>query len=192
MDVIMRDNDNMKLKNFIMILMVILIVGLAWWLMEYASSRSNAPESTSENNTSSSLLTYADIASGVTFQYPEKLETKYISVVDWPPKVQITNPPFACTPAGLETDRAGETKKVVVNGNTYCITKVVEGAAGSMCTQYAYAFLKNGSVPIMTFTLKSVQCANYDEPSKSECETERSSFNIDPTIDKIANSLNFE
>ncbi len=41
----------------------------------------------------------------------------------------------------------------------------------------------------MAFTLRAVQCANYDEPKKTECEKERSIFYIDDIIDHIAQSL---
>jgi hypothetical protein len=34
-----------------------------------------------------------------------------------------------------------------------------------------------------------VQCGNYDEPRKSECETERAAFDVSPTIDAIARTL---
>ncbi len=105
------------------------------------------------------------------------LTTKYINAVDWPPQVQVVAGPFSCT------------EPKVIAGRTYCVTKVSEGAAGSTYTQYAYALALGGQVKTFTFTLRFSQCANYDEPQKSECEAERASFDPDQWIDKIVENL---
>lgn len=135
-----------------------------------------------------SWKTYTDDASGVSFRYPEKLTTEYISIVDWPPKVAAMDGPLTCTEAGVETARAGQTMKRMVDNREYCVTKESEGAAGSIYTNYAYATQKNDKVLIFTFSLRAVQCANYDDPQKSECEAERGSFDIDSVLDRIAQS----
>ena len=133
--------------------------------------------------------TATDKATGVIFKYPESIGTKYIDAYDWPPKVQVLNKAFTCDEAGKETQRAGQTKKVTINGNTYCVTKVVEGAAGSTYTQYAYAFAEDNKTVILTFTVREPQCANYDEPKQSECKKEQSSFDLNSIIDKVAKSI---
>lgn len=123
------------------------------------------------------------------FSYPEKLPYKYISEVDWPPQIQELNQVFSCNEGGSEIMTAGQTKKQTINGTEYCVTKESEGAAGSIYTQYAYAFPRNGKTDIITFSLRFVQCANYDDPNKTECENERSSFSIDGTVDGMAKSI---
>ncbi|MDD5438303.1 MAG: hypothetical protein PHC70_04110 [Patescibacteria group bacterium] len=130
-----------------------------------------------------------DTSIGVSFRYPEKLPTEFISTVDWPPKVQILSQEFECTVAGDELSRAGKTELIAVGGHQYCRTKETEGAAGSIYTNYAYAFPKNNGTAILTFSLRFVQCGNYDEPQKTACENERTNFNMDPTINKIASTL---
>ncbi len=122
-------------------------------------------------------------------QEPVELNTKYIHPVDWPPQIQITSEPFTCTEAGSPIERAGQTKKEIINGREYCVTQVVEGAAGSTYTQYAYAADANGKEVILTFTLQAVQCANYDEPQKTECANERTSFDIGQIVDKIFQTI---
>lgn len=129
--------------------------------------------------------------SGVTFQYPETLFTKYIHTIDWPPQVQVLNKPFTCTGAGEENTRAGQTMKITVSDRVYCVTKESEGVAGSIYTNYAYAFPSDDKTIIFTFSLRTVQCANYDDPEKIACENERLSFDLDSTIDRIAISLKF-
>jgi hypothetical protein len=116
------------------------------------------------------------------------LPTKYISTVDWPPQMRTENTPFSCTEAGSESERAGRTEKIVVNGHTYCVTKVTEGAAGSVYTQYAYARAENNNIEIFTFSLRFVQCGNYQDPEKSACEAERESFNVDNYTDQYIQS----
>jgi hypothetical protein len=103
--------------------------------------------------------------------------------VDWPPQIQVVPGPFSCTEAGEETSRAGRTENRIIDGTVYCVTKVTEGAAGSIYTQYAYARETDGNkVMILTFSSRAVQCTNYDEPEASACEVEQEAF--DP--DKIA------
>jgi len=134
---------------------------------------------------------FSDTTRKISFNYPRELGTKYLHPMDWPPMVQILNTPISCTEAGTETSRAGETSLDSINGRQYCVTKVTEGAAGSIYTQYAYAFAKSGKVAILTFSLHFVQCQNYEDPQKTECITERNVFNIDQIIDQIAQTLKF-
>lgn len=123
------------------------------------------------------------------FDYPEKLPTTYISLVDWPPVLSMSSQPFTCVAAGDEAGRAGQTELRLVNGKEYCRTIVSEGAAGSIYKQYAYSMSTWDKVLTMTFTTKEVQCGNYDEPKKSECEAERASFNVDIVVDRIMTSV---
>lgn len=140
-----------------------------------------------------------DSKTGIVFQYPKTLLTTYIHTQDWPPQVQILNEPFTCTEAGLETARAGKTEKRLVDDREYCRTSILEGAAGSIYTQYAYAFplYSTGSTQadrktiILTFTTRATQCGNYDEPKRKACEDERETFDIDSTVDRIARSIQF-
>lgn len=143
--------------------------------------------------------TTTDNKTGITFQYPKTLLVEYIHTVDWPPQIQVFNEAFTCNEAGSETARAGQTIKRMVDDRTYCVTKEIEGAAGSIYTNYAYAFplYSTGSTQvdrktvIFTFSLQSVQCANYDVPQRTSCENERSSFDLDSTVDRMARSIKF-
>jgi membrane-bound inhibitor of C-type lysozyme len=140
----------------------------------------------------SSWKSMTDPDSGVTFRYPGDFGTKYISTVDWPPKVAVQNGPFTCTAAGSETARAGITQPVALNGRVYCVTKESEGAAGSVYTNYAYAAERGSTVLIFTFSLRFVQCANYDEPKRTECTTERNAFTPDTIMDAVAQSASVQ
>ncbi|MDD5318501.1 MAG: hypothetical protein PHF79_01625 [Candidatus Pacebacteria bacterium] len=142
-------------------------------------------------STEQSLKTFTDNSLGISFQYPENPVVKYMDAIDWPPKVQILNQPFTCTEAGSETARAGQTLMSTVNGRTYCVTRESEGAAGSIYIQYAYAFPKNDKTVIFTFTVRYVQCGNYSEPQKTECDNLRQAFNLDNVIDQIAQTFKF-
>lgn len=136
--------------------------------------------------------TFADSARGIAFEYPPDLGTDYIHAVDWPPQVKVEDGPFICTAAGSEIARAGRTEPVTIDGRTYCVTRVREGAAGSIYTLYAFAMPAGERVAILTFSLREVQCANYDEPARGECERERVAFSIEPIIDRIARTLRFD
>lgn len=125
----------------------------------------------------------------ISFRYPEALKANFIQVHDWPPAVQILETPYSCTSAGSEMERAGRTEERLIGSKIFCVTEVLGAAAGSMYTQYAYAFSVGGKTAILTFSIRSPQCANYDEPNQSLCSAERDAFNIDGIVDQIAGSL---
>lgn len=141
---------------------------------------------------SQNLKTFVDDKTGITFQYPEKILTNYISTIVWPPKASEKQEPFVCNEGGTEISQAGQTVKQSINGHDYCVTKESEGAAGSVYTNYAYAFPYNNTTIILTFTLRAVQCDNYDESKKSECKQERELFDPDQMADQMAQSLTFK
>lgn len=139
-----------------------------------------------------SWQTSTDVSTGVSFKYPEQLSTTYIHSTDWPPHIDISTAEFTCTEAGTETARAGKTEKKMINGHEYCVTVLTEGAAGSTYTQYAYATHIGERTVIATFSLRSVQCGNYDEPQKNACEAERTAFNIDLIVDEMIGTVTFK
>ena len=114
-----------------------------------------------------------------------EITTTYIHPVNWPPQTQILNKPFTCS----KSTSPSQTSWRHINGRVYCITTTIEGAAGSTYTEYTYTTATGDQTIVLTFTLKAVQCANYDDPEKTACETERAAFNIDPIIDQIAQSF---
>lgn len=110
----------------------------------------------------------------------------YIGVFDWPPVTRFVAEPYSCVEAGSTTERAGETRSQTINGREYCVTKIVEGAAGSMYTQYAYATPANNGTAILTFSTRASQCANYPEEEQGKCRTAQENFDPNPTIDILA------
>jgi hypothetical protein len=144
-----------------------------------------------EQSVNGSWKTVTDTATGISFRYPEALPTTYIHVVDWPPQVRVVADPFTCTAGGSEVARAGVTEERLIYDHAYCVTRESEGAAGSIYTNYAYAFAREGTTIILTFSIRSVQCANYDDPQRTACETERAAFSMDGTADAMAQSVRF-
>lgn len=130
-----------------------------------------------------------DSTNEVTFRYPESLGTQYINTQVWPPNVQVANLPFTCNEMNNEGDGMQKTLERIINSRTYCVTEVSEGAAGHIYTQYTYAFSKNDRTVTLSFTLAFVQCGNFDNPERSECEKERQKFDIDGIIDQIAQTI---
>ena len=143
------------------------------------------------NNTESNndLWTTITTGDGITFQYPKEILAEHISEAKWPPKLIIEDRSFICNPSGNEIQQGGQTEQRLVDNRVYCITKESEGAAGSIYTTYTYEFPKDHQTGVITFTLRFVQCQNYDDPKASECESERSTFDIDGTVDRIVQSI---
>lgn len=133
--------------------------------------------------------TSSDKDKNFSFKYPKDLGTTYITPADWPPVMTVSNDPFECTVAGSETARAGKTENKIINGGVYCVTKISEGAAGSVYTEYAYTSAIEGKAVTFTFSLKAVQCANYDKPKRSACENEQSTFNVDALVGEIGETF---
>jgi hypothetical protein len=132
---------------------------------------------------------YTDAAQHVSFKYPDTLGTEYIFAQSWPPTVQVSNGAFNCNQNNPSNNEMQKTEERVINGRTYCVTEESEGAAGTMYTQYTYSFPKNGKVVSLNFTIAYVQCGNYNNPERQECEQERKNFNIDGIIDQIAQTI---
>lgn len=130
-----------------------------------------------------------DTATGVSYAYPTRLGTSYVTTVDWPPAIQVIDQTYACVPGGVETETAGKTAEETINGKKYCVTKESEGAAGSVYTNYAYAFASGAKTVILTFSLKTPQCANYDDPQKTTCTNEQKDFNVNELVDSIAKTV---
>ncbi len=125
----------------------------------------------------------------ITFQYPKEILAEYISEAQWPPKLIIKDKSFVCNPSGNEIQQGGQTELRLVDNRSYCVTTESEGAAGSTYISYTYEFPQDNQTGAITFTLRFVQCQNYDEPKASECENERSAFDIDSTVDRIVQSI---
>ena len=135
------------------------------------------------------METFIDKVNGVNFQYPKQLLTKYMHPVEWPPKVGVINGSLICTESGSLITEAGITEKRIIASTTYCVNYRIEGAAGSTYTDYTYKTLKDNKVIVMTFSMQAVQCVNYDDPNKTECENERKTFNIDNIINNIISTI---
>jgi hypothetical protein len=178
---------NSKLNvAFVLIAVIIVIIGGTFLLKPHNEGKPVEPVSFVAP---SDWLTSSDSQSGVTFKYPPNIATTYIHTNDWPPKAQVTAGPFSCVPAGKETAVAGQTTQENISGRVYCVTKESEGAAGSTYIQYAYGGEVSGKMVFLTFTLRLVECDNYDDPQKTACKNERATFNINPIIDQIFQTI---
>lgn len=135
--------------------------------------------------------TQQDAGQGITFSYPARLSLEYIHPVQWPPRIEVLNQEFSCKQGGSAIMEGGQVTQKQTNGETYCVTTQQEGAAGSVYSTYAYSWGKNHKTVTITFTLRSVQCANYDESRKIACEQEQASFNVDTLATSILQSVRF-
>jgi len=150
------------------------------WLITSVSI-GNRETGSSDDISTAGWKTYS--GAGFSFQYPDPFPAKYISLTTTgsdEPKVTVTTGALSCT--------GGSTQRTI-DGKIYCVSETTEGAAGSIYHTYTYATVSGAQMLRGTFTLRFVQCANYPEPQKTECETERTTFNIDSYVDRIADSV---
>jgi hypothetical protein len=134
------------------------------------------------SSTQANWKVVTDLAQGVSYVYPEKLPTTYITAQVWPPIVTIERGALSCA-----------TEPRIVDGRVYCAREVHEGAAGSTYTEYLYTSSRDTENKLVSvkFTLRFVQCLNYDEPKQSACLQERSAFNPNTLADSILTTVRF-
>jgi hypothetical protein len=145
-----------------------------------------------ENSNNSSHDLWATITNddGITFQYPKELLAKYISVAEWPPVVKIETGTYSCKTTPQEVSSMSDiTSQRLVDDRIYCVNVKYEGAAGSVYSSYTYTTLKNGKLINISFALRYPNCNNYDEEQNKACTSEREAFDIDGTVDRIAQSV---
>jgi hypothetical protein len=114
--------------------------------------------------------------------YTTALDMTYITTPDavWPPAVVRAEKAFECVSGGNEVLENGKTVMKELLGEEYCVTTASEGAAGSVYTTYTYKTAIEKDVTASTeFTLRFVQCDNYDDPQKTDCKKEQLEFNPD-------------
>lgn len=182
-------NKKQLIKRVAIVLVVIL--GFILVLRMYTGGDKDFTGSVINNTTSTEgWKEYSNPENGISYLYPEDAGTKYIHVLDWPPTVNIYDKQFGCIENGNIIESNGETKLVNFGENKYCVTKQSEGAAGSTYTTYTYV-APYGIYKTLSFNfiLQFIQCGNYDDPQKTECEAERASFDITPIVDKIFETI---
>jgi hypothetical protein len=134
-------------------------------------------------------LTYINPTLNLRFNYPAKLTTTYTSLVSWPPKITVSADPFSCPETPATESVSARVSRRLVADQVYCLSAVSEGAAGSVYTDYTYTTEKDGKLITVTFTLRAVQCYNYDDPQKTACEKERETFDLDSVVDQIVRTI---
>lgn len=118
---------------------------------------------------------------GISFEYPDPLPAVYVSAVEWPPSVSRGISVLNCA-EGTMAGAGGEiatAKRQNINGQDYCVAVSGEGAAGSTYTSYEYRTAQNDAVIGVSFTLRTPQCSNYDDPERTACMTEQAAFSVD-------------
>lgn len=163
------------------------------WLI---TENKNVPSNLENNPAETSPIVHDDSwatltnDNGITYQYPDKLSTKYIDVAEWPPVIKIERGIYSCAVTPPErSDVASTTSQTLVSNRNYCVISENEGAAGSVYSSYVYTTVRGDELIHVSFTLRYTSCYNYDEPQMQECTQERETFNVDPIIDKIVQTI---
>lgn len=130
-------------------------------------------------------VTYTDSAKRFSFRYPAEVPTKFMSAQAWPPTITIATGTFGCTPNDSPTATTGRVTQRMIGDQLYCVEAQSEGAAGSTYITYRYTTALGKELVAANFVWREVQCANYDDPAKTDCEQERTTFNLNTLIDQI-------
>lgn len=134
--------------------------------------------------------TFTGPAGDFSLQYPDPFPARFVTPQHWPPTLQIRRGTFDCTTAGSGTQLLSNTKRErEINSKAYCIETSSEGAAGTIYTDYTYTTARGDQLYILTFTLATVQCGNYDEPKRGDCLTDQTRLDTDGMVDRIVESV---
>lgn len=136
-------------------------------------------------------IEHKDSELNISYKYPETLLTNYMNVFEWPPKIAIQSSAFSCAQNNSGITSRERTMLEIIHTRTYCVTIDKGAAAGSVYTRYAYVTQKNNRTIVATFGIRSVQCGNYEEPKKTECEQERASFDLNTMVDQMFETIKF-
>jgi hypothetical protein len=129
----------------------------------------------------------------ISFQYPEKLTTKYVFAQEWPPTVKVESGSFSCIETPQEKSSMLEiTSQRLVDNRIYCVNVKNEGAAGSVYSSYVYTTPRRGKLVSLSFVLRYSNCANYDEEQNQACTSEREAFDLDAIVDRIVQSVKWD
>jgi len=132
-------------------------------------------------------------SNGISFQYPEKLTTKYVFTQEWPPIIKIESGNFSCVETPQEKSSMLEiTSQRLVDNRIYCVNVKNEGAAGSIYSSYVYTTPRRGKLVSVSFVLQYPSCTNYDKEQNQVCASEREAFDLDATVDRIVQTVNWD
>lgn len=132
-------------------------------------------------------------AQGITFQYPEKLTTRYIFTQTWPPTVEVKEESYACPQTPAEKSALTEiVSERLVDDRIYCVRVKNEGAAGSVYSSYTYTTPRNGKMIYISFSLRYPTCGNYEGDKDRMCANEREVFDLDGLVDRITRSASWD
>lgn len=188
----------MQRKALILVVFVVLLVigaGLLVWEKDALAPASDEevqmlPEDASPRG--DQWFGIGTTTQGLTFYYPEPFPGRYVTSPEWPPLVELVANEYSCTEGDI-TAADGPlqgSKRVTINGREYCVTSSSEGAAGSTYTNYEYVTDQGSDFVVrIVFTIRKVQCMNYDEPARTACTSEQAPFNPDELADRIAKSI---
>jgi hypothetical protein len=123
---------------------------------------------------------------------PAAFPAQYISAVQWPPIIIPSSVSYACLETPAESSVSDRVQEREINGHKYCVYAHSEGAAGSVYTDYQYVTENDGKAFTLSFTLRYVQCYNYDDPKQSECQAEREIFDLDSLVAGIAEQTSLD
>ena len=144
-----------------------------------------APVATS-STPGAAVTTTVDGLHSVSYRYGD-VKATFVTAYVWPPMITFVPGAFSCDERSAPN--APRTVKRTIGNKQYCLTTQAEGAAGSTYTDYTYETAKDDKVVSVRFTLRTVQCDNYDDPQKTACKKEGASFNPDTLVQPVIESL---
>lgn len=143
--------------------------------------------------------TYTDSVANITFQYPAKLNSDYISLWQKPNVIIIPQGNSIINADGcyLSSNPIAKNYSQITSGNIqFCVSSTNEGAAGTFYNTYYYTTLKNGDYYTLEFVISEVDCGVYGgagNPKYQACINDDNNYNsiVTQQIQKSVSTLQF-
>ena len=167
-----------------MVLLMAIIIFLAIISLIYVLSKNSNAFVNNKNVQENKLINVPITTSpNISIQLPEYIGGQKSN---WPPVIKESGEPYSCTPGASGMGVRKETTERTINGKTYCVTYIGEGAVGITYKTYTFTtFSTQGTTKTTTFTLSYFNCEGYGVPGNvryDQCKTNQANFDIDTVI----------
>jgi hypothetical protein len=196
-----KGSTKTKMLVWIVICVIVIVVVIAvYFLLSHGKSsqtKTPIPTTTTAPVQTDGWDTYTDSVANITFQYPAKLNSSYISLQQ-KPSVIITpqgNSIINADGCYLSSNPTAKNYSQITYGNMhFCVSSTNEGAAGTFYNTYYYTTLKNGDYYTLEFVISEVDCGVYGgagDPKYQACTNDDNNYNsiVTQQIQKSVSTL---
>lgn len=172
------------IASVILIVVIVIFVAVGgFFAYQYFAPKTQpvvqTQQNQNQNDQTAGWKTYTDDVAGITFQYPNKLDSNYISL--WQkPSVIITiqggDAAAQVIASGCLIKSSTSANPISIVGSlsvgnmNFCISSTGDGTPGTYYNTYYYTTLRNGNYYTLTYAVSKISCGNIGGPTMSSSD----------------------